>query len=53
VISFPGWRLFGRATLDGGRDAPLDHRGLEVWHLALAGVALFGVVLLTLSFLSR
>ena len=33
--------------------APLDRRGLEVWHLALAGVAVLGMILLSLSFLSR
>ena len=54
-----GWRreigtrsvsgLYGGNFLDGGRDAPLDRRGLEVWHLILAAVVVLGAVVIVLA----
>jgi hypothetical protein len=40
-------------VLDGGRDAPLDERGLKVWHLILGAVAVIGVVVLTVAWFNR
>ncbi len=44
------WRI---NVLDGGRDAPLSRRGLEIWHLVVAGVVLLGAVVLTVAYLNR
>ena len=36
-------------VLDGGRDAPLDERGVKVWHAALALTALLGIVVIVVA----
>ncbi len=33
-------------VLDGGRDAPLDERGVKIWHAVLALTVLLGIVLI-------
>ena len=46
--------MWGRINvLDGGRDAPLDRRGLEVWHLVLGAVIVLGGWLLAYAFVQR
>jgi hypothetical protein len=44
---------FNTQVLDGGRDAPLDERGLKIWHLTLAVTMVLGLALLVAAFLSR
>ena len=47
------WRptagIFSRPTLDGGMDAPLDDRGVRIWHLILITVIAVGVLLVVLA----
>jgi hypothetical protein len=55
VGTFPraGFGLYpGGGVLDGGRDAPLDERGLKIWHLALAATLALGCLILLLSVLT-
>jgi hypothetical protein len=39
-------------VLDGGHDAPLDERGLKIWHAVLGLTVLLGIVVVVAARLS-
>ena len=50
----PGNAFLGSPdVIDGGEDAPLSPRGLEIYHWVIIGVILLGVALLALTVATR